>query len=116
MDTGYIIDKNNAELRWLVYSTSEDWDKGQAAPYIADYCYVVKKVFENIFGVDYVNSHKNLAVIYSADYPIIFRENHIIFLTVKGAFFCQCIFQFAHELCHFFIPKKVCGWKKRFAY
>ena len=48
MDTGYIIDKNNAELRWLVYSTSEDWDKGQAAPYIADYCYVVKKVFENI--------------------------------------------------------------------
>lgn len=74
MDTGYIIDKNNAELRWLVYSTSEDWDKGQAAPYIADYCYVVKKVFENIFGVDYVNSHKNLAVIYSADYPIIFRE------------------------------------------
>ncbi len=108
MDTGYIIDKNNTELRWLVYSTSEDWDKGQAAPYIADYCYVVKKVFENIFGVDYVNSHKNLAVIYSADYPIIFRENHIIFLTVKGAFFCQCIFQFAHELCHFFIPKKVC--------
>ena len=45
MDTGYIIDKNNAELRWLVYSTSEDWDKGQAAPYIADYCYVVKKVY-----------------------------------------------------------------------
>lgn len=53
MDTGYIIDKNNAELRWLVYSTSEDWDKGQAAPYIADYCYVVKKVFENILVSDY---------------------------------------------------------------
>ena len=29
MDTGYIIDKNNAELRWLVYSTSEDWDKAK---------------------------------------------------------------------------------------
>ena len=50
MDTGYIIDKNNAELRWLVYSTSEDWDKGQAAPYIADYCYVVKR-FLKIFLV-----------------------------------------------------------------
>ena len=107
LEAGYIIDAKNKHLHWMVYSTSEDWDKYQKAPLIAHYCSMVKTIFESMFDTDYINSHKNLAVLYSVDGPITFRENNLIFLSVEHNP-CQCIYQFSHELCHFMIPGKVC--------
>lgn len=107
MEAGYIIDTKNKHLHWMVYSTSEDWDKQQNAPLIAHCCGIVKTIFESMFDTDCINSHKNLAILYSVDGPIIFRENNLILLSVEHNQ-SQCIYQFAHELCHFMIPGKVC--------
>lgn len=62
----------------------------------------VKSVFEEWFTTEYVNS-KRLIVINNAsveEIPVCWNKFEIIGLHIADEFWCQFIYQFAHELCH----------------
>lgn len=66
----------------------------------------VKFLFETKFAVEQVNV-KPLSILSTNDYPSIFKERGIIFLSARGLRWSKYAYQFAHELCHFIIPKAV---------
>ncbi len=62
----------------------------------------VKKTFEQWFGYDYVNSKGVLIVNHASveGCPVCWHTYEMIGLNINGEFWCQFIYQFAHELCH----------------
>lgn len=67
---------------------------------------VVKRLFTDTFGTDYVNSFNPLYIMPTHGYPMTFKENNIVFLSSSASIF-QTIYQFSHELCHIMIKSKV---------
>lgn len=61
------------------------------------------RVFAKVFGEDMINAHPVLSVLHCDDGPITYRENTLIFLSSRGRYYNNHIYQFAHELCHFMV-------------
>lgn len=92
---------------WMLYSDNSGFT-GDIGMKIANVLGLVRSVFEELFGEETVNSHPILSVLYSADGPIIYKRNHLIFLSSSGDNYLEHIYQFSHELCHFMIPPHLC--------
>lgn len=63
----------------------------------------VCQVFTKTFGEETINAHPVLSVLHCDDGPITYRKNTLIFLSSRGKYYNQYIYQFAHELCHFMV-------------
>lgn len=68
----------------------------------------VNRVFVETFGVEVIESHPVLSVLYSSDYPVTYRKHLLIFLSAQGRFFHNQAYQYAHELCHFMVFGNTC--------
>lgn len=99
---------DNKEVTWSIFTDSSSGFCYEVGGTIANVLSEVKSVFLDIFGNEIVNSHKILSVVPCSSTPITFRKQNLIFLTSTGLFHMQHIYQFAHELCHFMVPDKVC--------
>lgn len=56
-------------------------------------------------------STEECVVVYKEEYPMCSRlgNQHIIFLSVKDNYWCQWVYQFAHEYCHHLINGSMTG-------
>lgn len=56
-------------------------------------------------------STKNCFVTYNEEYPMCAKagDNHIVYLSVKDDYWCQWVYQFAHEYCHHLINGPLSG-------
>lgn len=56
-------------------------------------------------------SSQNCQVLYKEEYPRCakYGDQHIIFLSVKDDYWCQWVYQFAHEYCHHLINGTLSG-------
>ena len=106
MNGYYIV--HSSEVSWTLFTNTASGFCYNVGENIAHVLNEVRTVFLDVFGNDIVNSHKILSVISTEDMPITFREYNLIFLSSKGLFFNQHIYQFSHELCHFMVPGEVC--------
>lgn len=66
---------------------------------------------EYIFSSSGVCSNKDVIVCYGNDMPMCCNENgfHIIYLATHENYWCQWVFQFAHEFCHHLVDGKMTG-------
>jgi len=104
---GYYIQKSE-QISWTLFTDKLGSPFNGYGQSIAHVLNEVREVFINIFGRETVDSHPLLAVVATDDYPITFYEYHLIALSSKGNFYCQHIYQFAHELCHFMVAGVIC--------
>ena len=97
-------------ITWNLFSDAFSGFSGseEAGPDIACVLNEVRHVFIETFGPNTVNAHPVLGVLPTNEDPQTQRTNAIIFLSSTGLYYNQHIYQFAHELCHFMIPKEVC--------
>lgn len=63
----------------------------------------VCQIFIKTFDLATIKAHPVLSVVPCVDDPITFRKNGLIFLSSRGRYYNQHIYQFAHELCHFMV-------------
>lgn len=105
----YPIDWNSEDVLWTLFTEESTRGFGHSAPRIAQVLYLVRVVFQAVFGSATVSQHSKLAVIHSDEGPQTFRCNELIFLSSQGEHYLQHIYQFSHELCHFMVPAEVCS-------
>lgn len=65
----------------------------------------VHAVFEPCFGQ--TMNKKEPIICYRDEGPMVLNKDSIIFLSVKGLYWSQFAYQFAHEYCHFQIGREV---------
>lgn len=103
----------------IFYAPNENWvvsatvDAGGFSP---DYAFALSATlggvcvaFADIFGADILRPYPRLTVLNASETPQCFADAAVIFLSTKGNYPQQHIYQFAHELCHFVIHKPVCS-------
>lgn len=104
---GYYIAKT-LTTSWVLFAERESGFGDSIHSSVANVLAEVRKVFIDIFGLQLVEAHPFLSVLQDQDGPITFRKHYLIFLSSKGLYHLQHIYQFSHELCHFMVPDEVC--------
>lgn len=104
---GYYIAKT-LTTSWVLFTEHKSGLDDSIDVYAANVFAEVRGVFIDIFGLQLVEAHPLLTVVQDQDGPITFRKHHLIFLSSKGLYHLQHIYQFSHELCHFMVPDEVC--------
>lgn len=99
----------SSQLDWYVFAEEKTGYTYSCAPNVCNILLAVKRVFEDTFGKEAVDSHNRLYVVHGEGFPTTYRENEIIFLSATEAHYLYYIFQFAHELLHFMAPHNTCG-------
>lgn len=85
------------------FSASED-----VLPDVAVVLKEVNQVFIEAFDEETVKSHPVLSVIFCSDGPVTYRKHALIFLSSRGRYYQNHVYQFAHELCHFMVSGGTC--------
>lgn len=106
MKISYIY--QDSRTSWAVFTPASEESPDDSGESLASVFHAVRKIFIDIFGRRVVNSRTVLSVIPDFGTPITIREHTVIFLCGDRTDILRNIYQFAHELCHFVIPRKVC--------
>ena len=95
-------------VSWVLFSDDSSGPFAGNGNHIACVLNEVRKVFIDTFGEESLALHPILSVVATFDCPMTMRKHHLIFLSSQERYYCQHIYQFAHELCHFMVPGEVC--------
>ena len=96
------------DINWNLFTNEYSGFCQEIGAEVASVLSGVCRAFVDTFGPAAVRAHPTLAVVYAEDGPVTFRENCLIFLSSRGKYYLQHMYQFAHELCHFMVPSGVC--------
>ena len=105
MENHYIYHKD--DISWSLFADkytgfSESYDLLSDIASVLD---EVRWVFSETFEPETIKAHPILSVLHCEDGPITYRKRMLIFLSSRGTYYINHIYQFAHELCHFMVTE-----------
>lgn len=103
MKSRYIYHKDG--ISWSLFA-NEYTGFSESQHFLSDISAVLGEVcwvFTKTFDAETIKAHPVLSVLHCEDGPIIYRKNMLIFLSSRGRYYNNHIYQFSHELFHFMI-------------